>query len=159
MDIQILDETKELEQQHLDLIHSIIEFSAKKLAIEEDAEISVTIVSSQRIKEINREYRGKDSITDVISFAMEDEADDEFDFNWNTLDEELPRALGDIFICLERTKEQAVDYGHSFERELGFLTVHGFLHLNGYDHLTEVEEKEMFSLQNELLEEYGLERK
>lgn len=70
----------------------------------------------------------------------------------------IPRLLGDIFISLDRTKEQAKDYGHSFERELGFLVVHGFLHLNGYDHQTEAEEKEMFALQEKILKEHGLER-
>ncbi|WP_394283234.1 rRNA maturation RNase YbeY [Frisingicoccus sp.] len=81
-----------------------------------------------------------------------------FEDAFEEMNDELPRLLGDIFISIDRTEEQAIDYGHSFERELGFLTVHGFLHLNGYDHQTEEEERAMFSLQEKILEENGLER-
>ena len=70
----------------------------------------------------------------------------------------IPRQLGDIVISFDRLQEQAQSYGHSIERELGFLCVHGFLHLNGYDHQNEADEKEMFSLQESILEEFGLER-
>ena len=68
------------------------------------------------------------------------------------------RLLGDIYICLERAKEQAINYGHSFKRELFFLTIHGLLHLLGYDHMNEEDEKEMFSLQEEILDGYGIKR-
>lgn len=71
---------------------------------------------------------------------------------------EMPRVLGDIIISVPKTKEQAAEFGHSFERELGFLAVHSLLHLLGYDHMTEEEEKEMFGLQREILDEYGLKR-
>lgn len=70
----------------------------------------------------------------------------------------MPRMLGDIIISIERTKEQAEEYGHSFDRELGFLALHGFLHLLGFDHMNEEEEKVMFTKQKEILEEYGLSR-
>lgn len=71
---------------------------------------------------------------------------------------EMPRMLGDIIISIERTKEQAKEYGHSFDRELGFLALHGFLHLLGFDHMNEEDEKVMFTKQKEILEEYGLSR-
>ena len=71
---------------------------------------------------------------------------------------ELPRNLGDLIIPTERAAEQAVEYGHTLEREMGFLAVHGFLHLNGYDHMEPEDEKEMFGLQKEILDAYGLKR-
>jgi probable rRNA maturation factor len=70
----------------------------------------------------------------------------------------MPRMIGDIIISIERTKEQAEEYGHSFDRELGFLALHGFLHLLGFDHMNEEDEKVMFTKQKEILEEYGLSR-
>ena len=103
-----------------------------------------------------------DNYTDVISFALEDGDEKDFDVFFDSefadMDIDMPRLLGDIFISVDKTEEQAKDYGHSFERELGFLTVHGFLHLNGYDHQTKEEEKVMFSLQEKILEENNLER-
>lgn len=157
MEILLYDETNRLKKSEKKLIDEILEFAAEKLTLEEDAEISVTIVDNNRIQEINKTYRNKDYATDVISFAMEDETEDD----WLISDEDeidLPRVLGDLFISIDKAVEQAKDYGHSFERELGFLVVHGLLHLNGYDHMTETEEKEMFTLQEKILKEYGLER-
>lgn len=89
---------------------------------------------------------------------MEDEVPDEVAINFDLLDEKMPRNIGDIIISVDKTAEQASDYGHSFDRELGFLALHGFLHLNGYDHMEEAEEKVMFDLQKEILDAYGLER-
>ena len=111
------------------------------------SEVSVTFVSNERIQEINREYRDKDTPTDVISFAMEELGEGEMEL----IGADMPRVLGDIIISIPKTKEQAEEYGHSFIRELGFLAVHGFLHLLGYDHMNEEEEKEMFTLQKEIL--------
>lgn len=158
MDIAISDETKHLETKDLTLIKELILTSGKELGLDENFELSITLVDNEKIQEINRDYRSIDQVTDVISFAIEDNDDEEF---WDFFEEEdfpIPRLLGDIFISIDRTKEQAKDYGHSFERELGFLVVHGFLHLNGYDHQTEAEEKEMFALQEKILKEHGLER-
>ena len=142
MDIAISDETKHLESKDQTLIRELIFTSAKELGLDSNYELSITLVDNKKIQEINRDYRSIDQVTDVISFAIEDDDEEEF---WDFFEEEdfpIPRLLGDIFISLDRTKEQAKDYGHSFERELGFLVVHGFLHLNGYDHQTEAEEKE-----------------
>ncbi|MBO0959459.1 rRNA maturation RNase YbeY [Neobacillus sp. MM2021_6] len=152
--IDCTDETNELSDQQMLEIERLINFAAKKQKIEEHSEVSISFVSNERIHEINREYRDKDMPTDVISFAMEELGEGEVEL----AGVEMPRVLGDIIISIPRTKEQAEEYGHSFERELGFLAVHGFLHLLGYDHMTEDEEKEMFTLQKEILDEYGLTR-
>lgn len=161
VDIAIYDETDRTNQKHMDLIEQVIISAAKKLRLEDNFEVSVTIVDNNRIHEINKEYRSIDRPTDVISFAIEDN-DDEFEIFFDDLDDDdipLPRLLGDIFISMDKAEEQAEEFDHSIEREIGFLTVHGFLHLNGYDHQTEEEEKEMFALQDIILEENGLERK
>ncbi|HDK7577684.1 TPA: rRNA maturation RNase YbeY [Staphylococcus aureus] len=134
-------------------IEDLLEFAKKEEHIEDDAELSVTFVDKQEIQEINRTYRDKDKVTDVISFALEE---DELDIDFSGLD--IPRVLGDIIICTDVAQEQANNYGHSFERELGFLALHGFLHLLGYDHMTEADEKEMFGRQDTILNAYGLTR-
>lgn len=156
MDIIIFDETNHMTPEKLKWMEELLQFSAEKLSIPESAEISITIVDNEKIREINRDYRDKDAVTDVISFALED--DDDIFMNVDLEEEEIPRDLGDVFLSYDKAVEQADDYGHSVDRELGFLLVHGFLHLNGYDHMTEADEKEMFSLQEEILREYGLKR-
>ena len=114
-----------------------------------NAVLNIIIVDNEYIHKINREYRGVDRETDVISFALED--DDTF--------VKLPiRVLGDIYISIDRVKSQALEYGHSETREISFLTVHGILHLLGYDHMNEEDEKKMFGLQNELLDGYNIKR-
>lgn len=162
MDIAIYDETERVDDTHLELMKELIIAAAKKLNLGENFEVSVTIVDDKKIQEINREYRFIDKATDVISFAIEDNDEEDFAvfFDSEFMEEEvqIPRLLGDLFISIDKAEDQAEAFGHSLERELGFLTVHGFLHLNGYDHQTEAEEKEMFSLQEEILEENGLER-
>ena len=162
MDIAIFDETERVSNEHLELIETVIIPAAKKLDLKDNFEVSATIVDNERINEINREYRSIDRPTDVISFAIEDNDEDDFDIFFDEMDEEelqIPRLLGDLFISIDKVKEQSDEFGHSFERELGFLTVHGFLHLNGYDHQTDKDEKIMSALQDEILEEIGLERK
>jgi probable rRNA maturation factor len=152
--IDCIDETEKLSEEQMLEIERVINFAAKKQNVEEHSEVSVTFVSNERIQEINREYRDKDNPTDVISFAMEELGEGEIELAGI----EMPRVLGDIIISVPKAIEQAEEYGHSFLRELGFLAVHGFLHLLGYDHMTEEEEKEMFTLQKEILDEYGLKR-
>ena len=111
---------------------------------------NVIFVDSDKIRELNKTYRNIDRETDVISFALEDgEANINFEFG---------RLLGDIYICVPKMKAQAKEYGHSIAREMGFLTVHGLLHLLGYDHMTKEEEKIMFAKQEEILNAYGLKR-
>ena len=101
----------------------------------ENAIFSVVFMNDEEIHEMNREYRGVDRVTDVISFAFEDNND----LVYNDI-----RMLGDIFICIPQMKRQAEEYGHSEKRELAFLAVHGILHLLGYDHMNEKDEKVMF---------------
>lgn len=129
----------------------MLTFAAKKENITEEAELSISFVDEEEIQAINRDYRDKDKVTDVISFSLEEDEPE-----IEGLD--MPRVLGDIIICLEVAKEQAESYNHSLSRELGFLALHGFLHLLGYDHMTEEDEKEMFSRQDEILNEFGLTR-
>jgi probable rRNA maturation factor len=134
--------------KELDTIKDLITFTLKKEKID-GVIFNVVFVNNERIKEINKEYRHKDQVTDVISFALEDQKDIV-----------IPgiRILGDIYISLDKTKEQAIEYGHSFLREISFLTIHGLLHLLGYDHMNEEDEKVMFAKQERILEEYGIKR-
>ena len=113
------------------------------------AVFSIIFVTLEEIHELNRQYRGIDRPTDVISFALEDSAD----FEVTGL-----RVLGDIYISLDKAKSQAEEYGHSLKRELCFLAVHGMLHLLGYDHMKKDEEEIMFNLQDEILESAGITR-
>ncbi|PKR85107.1 rRNA maturation RNase YbeY [Heyndrickxia camelliae] len=154
LSMDFMDETNELKKEDFDLVESLLNFAGNKLEIENGSEVSVTFVSNEKIREINREYRDKDQPTDVISFAMEELGEGEIEINGS----EMPRVLGDIIISVSKAHEQADDYGHAFSRELGFLALHGFLHLLGYDHMTPEDEKEMFGLQKEILDEYGLKR-
>lgn len=147
MDITFIDETNTVSETKIKEIEELLQFAAKKLSLSDETEMSVTFMDNPSIQEINRTYRGKDAPTDVISFALEDEGEDEIPVIFEEDDEPMPRVLGDIMISIDRAKEQAEEYGHSYDRELGFLAVHGFLHINGYDHMTPEDEAEMFGLQ------------
>ncbi|QOY38437.2 rRNA maturation RNase YbeY [Anaerobacillus isosaccharinicus] len=151
IDVDIHDETNALSEDQVKLIETIINFVATEENVTEGSEVSVTFVDNKTIQEINKEYRNKDSVTDVISFALNDDESDVFA-------EVIPNLLGDIIVSYPKTVQQAEEYGHSINRELGFLVVHGFLHLLGYDHINEEEEKVMFKRQEELLEAYGLQK-
>ena len=154
LNIDFLDETNKVQEEHIALVEKLLQHAANVLEIEDESEVSITFVTNEAIQEINREYRDKDQPTDVFSFALEELGEGETVI----IAEGMPRVLGDIIISTERTEEQAAEYGHSFERELGFLAVHGFLHLLGYDHMTEEDEKVMFGKQDEILQSYGLGR-
>ena len=161
MEITFIDETNAVSNDKVADIDALLQFAADYLKLPEETEMSVTFMDNAAIQVINRTYRGKDTPTDVISFAMEEEGEDELPIIFDEADEfelEMPRTLGDIMISIERAQEQAQEYGHSYDRELGFLALHGFLHINGYDHMTPEDEKEMFGLQKEILDAYGLER-
>ena len=113
----------------------------------ENAIANIIIVDSKTIKEINKKYRNIDRVTDVISFALD-----------NTFIDIPIRVLGDIYLCIDKAEEQALEYGHSLKREIAFLTVHGMLHLLGYDHMIKEEEKIMFQKQDEILDELKIGR-
>jgi probable rRNA maturation factor len=152
--IDLVDETNQLSEEQMEQIENLLNFAAGMENVEDNSEVSVTFVSNERIHEINREFRDKDAPTDVISFAMEELGEGEIQL----IGDLLPRVLGDIIISIPKAEEQAKEYGHSFIRELGFLSVHGFLHLLGYDHMEKEEEEKMFSRQKEILDDYGLTR-
>lgn len=127
-----------------------------------DGEVDLTFVDDEGIHELNREYRGIDRPTDVLSFAMNEITNDELEIIYEIEEgedlESVPDVLGDIIISVPRAKLQSEEYGHSLERELGFLFVHGFLHLLGYDHQDEASEAEMMGKQEAVLAEVGLTR-
>lgn len=111
--------------------------------VKEKKNMSIVFVSLEQIQELNKNYRQIDKVTDVLSFPNDDPDD---------------KTLGDIFISMDKAKEQAISYGHSFEREVGFLAVHGYLHLLGYDHHTKEDEEKMVFMQESILKRAKLER-
>lgn len=157
MDLELYDHTDGVLTDHQrDLAERLLDFAATQLKLKDNDEMSLTFVRNPEIKKLNAKYRGVDRATDVISFAIND--DDEDIVMDDELAAQIPQDLGDLFISIDKVKEQALFLGHSEDRELGFLVVHGFLHLNGYDHEQAADEKKMFSLQEKILDEYGLTR-
>ena len=144
---EIFNETDE--KLDLEAEKKLIEFALKHENLT-NVTFNVIFVDGKTIREINKNYRNIDRETDVISFALE-EGEENINF-------EFGRLLGDIYICTSKMKEQAKEYGHSEKREMGFLTIHGLLHLLGYDHMNKEEEKIMFDKQKEILDAYGLTR-
>jgi probable rRNA maturation factor len=166
-------------------LEQLLEIAGEAEGIEA-GEVALTFVDNEAIRELNRDYRGLDQPTDVLSFAMmeitEDEREmvggaelsyesDESDLSDDSdesdesgvsdeleLGQEYADLLGDIVISVPKAIAQSEEYGHSLERELGFLFVHGFLHLIGYDHQDEAAEREMFDLQERILHKAGLTR-
>ena len=143
MEITVLNRTNENLDLYSNLFEKISCSAEKLLNLDEDYEISVTFVRSRTIHTINRDYRGIDRPTDVISFAIQDDLEDF---------EEENEDLGDIFINIDYARKQAKEYGHSYEREICFLFTHGLLHCLGYDHMEEKDAEVMFKLQDEILD-------
>ena len=135
-----IEELKEVEK----FVQYVLEY--QKL---DNVMFNIIIVDNEEIHELNKSYRGIDRPTDVISFALEDD---------DTFIKMDIRILGDIYISIDKARSQALEYGHSLLRELCFLTVHGILHLLGYDHMKEEDEKVMFELQERILDSYGIKR-
>ncbi|AVK63108.1 rRNA maturation RNase YbeY [Lactobacillus sp. CBA3606] len=155
MDLELYDQTTAgAAAADLQLVRELIALAGKRLDLREDTEVSVTLMNNAAIQKINETYRGVDRPTDVISFAMHD--DDETIIMDPEMAAAMPLNLGDIMISVDKVDEQAAFLQHSRARELGYLVVHGFLHLNGYDHLQPADEKAMFQLQREILDDYGL---
>lgn len=152
-------EKAEINAEIEDVIKTVVNAALEYESCDFDAEVSVTIVDNEAIREINREQRDIDSATDVLSFPMLyfDENGDIIDSDFDTDGDSI--ILGDIVISAERAMQQAEEYGHSFKREIAFLTVHSMLHLLGYDHVDSVEdEKIMFAKQEEILNKLGITR-
>jgi len=144
---EIINETNE-EILELKTVRELLKFALKKENLE-NVEFNVIIIDNERIRTINKEYRNIDRETDVISFALEDNDSIELPY----------RLLGDIYISIDKAKGQAIEYGHSLLRELGFLSIHGLLHLLGYDHINKEDEKIMFERQELILNEFGIIKK
>ena len=142
MKINFINHTKENIIEYKKLIREIFKFDKTKTIM------NIIFVNDEEIHKINKDYRNIDRVTDVISFALNDEKD----FLIKT------EELGDVFICIDQAKRQAEDYGHSLDRELGFLSVHGYLHLHGYDHMNKDDEEIMFKKQDEILNNANLRR-
>lgn len=121
--------SRELER----LLESVIKECLRVEGLDEDYEVSVSFVTDEEIQDLNKDYRGVDKVTDVLSFPV----DDEFDVG--------DKLLGDIIISTNRAKEQAEDYGHEFIREMAYLTAHSMFHLMGYDHMDDDEKSDMRS--------------
>ncbi|GHV17564.1 endoribonuclease YbeY [Clostridia bacterium] len=140
VDFQISETLLEIfPREYQDIIASAILACLEELEFNPACEVSVSIVTAPEIQALNSQYRNKDSVTDVLSFPMDD-----FD--------STPCMLGDIIICLQRAEEQAAEIGNSLARELAFLAIHACLHLLGYDHETgDEQEKEMFALQDKIM--------
>ncbi|HEM5225673.1 TPA: rRNA maturation RNase YbeY [Streptococcus suis] len=164
MYIEMIDETGQVSAQMQEQITELLQFAAEKIG-KQNKEMAVTFVDNKRVHEVNLEYRGIDRPTDVVSLEYKAESEIVFDEE-DLLDnpelaemmEDFDAYIGELYISIDKAREQAEDYGHSYEREMGFLAVHGFLHINGYDHYTPEEEAEMFGLQEEILTAYGLTR-
>jgi probable rRNA maturation factor len=154
-------EEYEIKDDLIALLERILQKAGEAEGIDQ-GEVALTFVDNARIHELNLEYRGIDRPTDVLSFAMNESGEDELDIIYEVEEgevlEDVPDVLGDIIISVTRAQEQAQEYGHSLERELGFLFVHGFLHLLGYDHQDEASEAEMMSKQEKVLAQVGLTR-
>ena len=136
------------EIKELTKLEEYMNFVARELEIKETF-FNIIFVSNEEIHEINKTFRNTDRVTDVISFALEDNEEESFSEY---------RLLGDIYIAIDVAYDQAIEYNHSREREVCFLATHGILHLLGYDHMTLEEEKEMFTKQEQLLDAYEIKR-
>lgn len=147
-EIGIFNETEE--KIELEALKELMNYATKCEKVE-NAVFNIIFIDNEKIHKMNKEYRGIDRATDVISFALEDD-------DTCVHIEGTPRILGDIYISIEKAKEQAEAYGHSFKREISFLAVHGLLHLLGYDHMKPEEEKMMFGRQELILDGFGITR-
>jgi probable rRNA maturation factor len=140
--------TPQMEQ----IVRAVLNKTAEAYEIDPQTEVSVVLSDDEYIHQLNRHYRGKDCPTDVLSFALNEGEEPEI----TGRPEEI--LLGDIIISIETATRQAEEYGHNLERELAYLTVHGILHLLGYDHMTEDEKKEMRQEEEYILSFLGINR-
>ena len=145
------------QKEYEEIIQDVIKTCYKQEKIENSKLIiTITLTTPENIKEINKTYRDIDRATDVLSFPIFEK--DELDKKIEKKDFEIEDMLGDIVISIEKVEEQAVEYGHSFERELSYMVVHGFYHLMGYDHIKEEDKKIMRKKEEQVLEKLGIQR-
>ena len=144
MKVYFINHTKNSVKEYRQIINQIFK------PIKSEFYFNVIFVLQDEIRDLNAKYRGIDRETDVITFSLLENEDEIF--------EGTEFELGDVFISIPQAVKQASLYGHSIEREVAFLSVHGYLHLKGYDHQTKEQEEEMFSLQEQILEEAGFTR-
>lgn len=147
MEIGIFNQTEEKLDKELEELKNMLSDFCEREKLG-NVIFNIIIIDNSTIHEINKEYRGKDAPTDVISFALEDDK--------TVIEPDGVRILGDIYISIDKVHEQALEYGHSFKRELSFLAVHGLLHLLGYDHMEKKDEEIMFKKQEEVLNYYEI---
>jgi probable rRNA maturation factor len=146
-----LPDDLKIEEEWADVVRKVVVKTGELYDLK-NAEVSITITDNDHIREINRDYRSIDSATDVISFALNEGEEPE------VVDGPDVNMLGDLIISAERAAEQAAEYGHSMEREMAFLTVHGMLHLLGYDHIEDADRAEMRREEEYILGELGIKR-
>lgn len=148
MEVEVINTYNE-KVEYIDLVKEIMIYVLKKEKINHPV-LNVIFVDDKEIHRINKEYRNIDRETDVISFALEDDK--------SMVEAPGYRILGDIYISIDKAKRQAIEYNHSFKRELCFLAVHGLYHLLGFDHQTKEEEEIMFKKQEEALDEFKIKK-
>ena len=144
----------EVSEKLYEVIKNVINTTLLVEVIPKSVEISIVLVDNEYIQKLNMKYRNKDVPTDVLSFALRESYEDEPEV-FQIWDEE---PMGDIVVSLEKAKEQAQEYGHSFEREVGYLVVHGMLHLLGFDHMDDEETKIMRKKEEAILAKADLKR-
>lgn len=140
----VFSDEEEIKKEYKDIISNGISGIDEYFDLGENCEVSVTLVDDETIKNLNREYRGVDKVTDVLSFPLE-------------IDMDFPvRMLGDVVINMNKIKSQALEFEHSEERELTYLTVHSMLHLLGYDHIEDSDREEMRSVEKDIMKLLGI---
>lgn len=169
LEIEITNNQEEYKvtKAEIELLERVVKAAAREEQVN-NSELAITLVDEALIRELNFYYRGIDQSTDVLSFALNEKTEDELELNFerylldkNDLEANIaepPNLLGDIIISMPHVYRQAAEYGHSTERELAFLTLHGFLHLIGEDHQTDETKKQMFAKQEKLLASLNIPR-
>lgn len=144
--VELLDETGATFGEHLSILRALARRTLESEGLDGAYEMTITIVPEERMRELNLSQRGIDGVTDVLSFPLVDQDGAGF-----VLPPDAPTHLGDVVLALEQVRSQAIEYNHSFERELAYLAVHGILHLLGYDHEDDEDRLQMRTREEEVL--------
>ena len=157
--IENLQDKVEVNDKIKELINTAVNLSLQSENVTIDSEVSIYFVDNEEIRRINKEQRGIDKETDVLTFPMARFCNGKLNFETGDIDMESGLlVLGDIVVSLEKAEAQRISYGHSIEREILFLITHGMYHILGYDHLDKQTEKEMISKQEIVLDKLNLKR-